>query len=113
MTWSELFPPAAAPVARRWVNVPAPVGVTLKQISVGSANAIWVLDTAGSPWKWNGSAWEKKAGTVSTISAAPDGTQWATNPPDANRVLRWTGTGWDASLPAGMTYVSVGNANNI
>ncbi|RKH49302.1 tectonin domain-containing protein [Corallococcus llansteffanensis] len=188
MKWSDLFPPLAPPVTPRWELVAGPVGATLKQVSVGSANAVWGLDTGGFPWKWNGSAWEKKAGTVSTLSVTSDGTVWATNPPDslrvlkldvannkwtwnlptgmkqvaainattawgldnggshywlngatwekkgccvsqisvgadgvlwatnppdANRVLRWDGTKWAYNIPAGMTFVSVGNAQNI
>ncbi|WP_164017609.1 tectonin domain-containing protein [Pyxidicoccus trucidator] len=188
MKWSDLFPPAAPLATPRWELVAGPAGATLKQVSVGSANAIWGLDTAGFPWRWTGSAWEKKAGTVSTLSVTADGTVWATNPPDslrvlkldvannkwtwniptgmkqvaaitattawgldnsgshfwlngstwekkgccvsqlavgsdgvlwatnppdANRVLRWDGTKWAYNIPAGMTFVTVGNAQNI
>ncbi|RKH14112.1 hypothetical protein D7V97_03880 [Corallococcus sp. CA053C] len=42
--WSDLFPPVAPPVTPRWelvlVLVAGPVGATLKQVSVGSANAV-------------------------------------------------------------------------
>jgi hypothetical protein len=51
---------------------------------------------------------------VSELAASSDGALWATNPPDNLRVLRWNGTSWDAFLrPAGMIYVSVGNASYI
>jgi hypothetical protein len=114
MAWTELFPPAAPAPASGWVNVAGPQGATLKQLSVGSASAIWGLDTAGYPWKWNGTAWERKAGTVSTISTAPDGTLWATNPPDSMRVLKLdvVNNRWTFSIPTGMKQVAAVNATS-
>jgi hypothetical protein len=96
----------------RWQSVAGPTGATLQQISVGSANAIWGLDTAGFPWKWNGSAWEKKAGTVGTLSVAADGTVWATNPADSMRVLKQdvANNKWTWNIPAGMKQVAAINA---
>jgi hypothetical protein len=110
MKWSDLFPPVAPVVTPRWEKVVAPVGGTLKQISVGNANAVWGLDTAGYPWKWNGSAWEKKVGTVSSVTA--DGTVWATNPPDSMRVLKLdvVNNKWTWNIPTGMKQVTAVNA---
>ncbi|MCP3097977.1 hypothetical protein LZ198_03700 [Myxococcus sp. K15C18031901] len=108
--WSELLPTPPSP---QFVRQPLPVGATLKQISVGSANAVWGLDTAGFNWKWTGSGWQKMGGTVSNISTASDGTLWATNPPDSLRVLKWDATGskWTWNLPTGMKQVTAVNAN--
>jgi hypothetical protein len=33
--------------------------------------------------------------------------------PDQKRVLRWAGTTWTWNIPTGMTFVAVGNAQNI
>ncbi|MCY1044929.1 hypothetical protein OV208_26670 [Corallococcus sp. bb12-1] len=112
MKWSDLLPPVAPP-APQWVLQPAPLGATLKQISVGSANAIWGLDTAGFNWKWIGGGWQRMGGTVSNISTASDGTLWATNPPDSLRVLKWDATGnkWTWNIPTGMKQVTAVNAN--
>jgi hypothetical protein len=43
------------------------------------------------------------------------GTVWATNPLDSLRVLKLdvANNKWTWNIPAGMTYVSVGNAQNI
>jgi hypothetical protein len=115
LAWSELFPPAApaTPAAPHWEKMAAPAGAMLKQISVGNAKDVWGLDTQGFPWKWNGSAWEKKAGTVSTIATAADGTLWATNPPDSLRVLKLdvANNRWTWNIPTGMKQVTAINAN--
>ncbi|WP_257450136.1 S8 family serine peptidase [Archangium lipolyticum] len=96
-----------------WVEV-AGTGGTTMQLSVGSASSIWALDTDSKHYKWNGSAWDYQLCCVSTLSAAADGTLWATNPPDQMRVLRWAGTEWDAfSITPGMKQVAVVNANTV
>ncbi|RKG65441.1 hypothetical protein D7W79_37885 [Corallococcus exercitus] len=112
MKWSDLLPPPPAP-SPQWVLQPGPQGATLKQISVGSANAIWGLDSAGFNWKWTGSGWQRMGGTVSNISTASDGTLWATNPPDSLRVLKWdpAGNKWTWNIPTGMKQVTAVNAN--
>ncbi|QRK06355.1 S8 family serine peptidase [Archangium violaceum] len=103
------------PLQGDWSEVAAlPDGATIKQLSVGSANAIWALATNGNHYKWNGSAWDHQRCCVTEISGAADGTLWATNPPDDMRVLRWADTEWDAfSIPSGMKQVSVVNANTV
>ncbi|NTX04576.1 tectonin domain-containing protein [Myxococcus sp. CA040A] len=108
MKWSDLL---ASPT-QQWVLQPGPQGATLKQISVGSANAVWGLDTAGFNWKWTGATWQKMGGTVTNISTASDGTLWATNPPDSLRVLKWDATGnkWTWNMPTGMKQVTAINA---
>ncbi|XXF75684.1 hypothetical protein P2318_21795 [Myxococcaceae bacterium GXIMD 01537] len=112
MKWTDLIP-AQSPAGPRWEQLAGPVGATLKQISVGSANAIWGLDTAGFNWKWTGTAWQRMGGTVSNIATASDGTLWATNPPDSLRVLKWDGAGnkWTWNIPTGMRQVTAVNAN--
>jgi hypothetical protein len=99
---------ATAQTTGSWTQVDKPPGATLKQISVGNADAIWGLDTAGFPWKWNGAAWSKKPGTVASISVASDGTLWATNPPDGMRVLRFDSDRgvWGTNSPTGMKQVT-------
>ncbi len=103
MTWSELLPPG-----NRWERVAGPAGATVKQVSVGNAGYVWVLDTAGTPWRWTGAGWTKHACCVTSIAAAADNSLWATNPPDALRVLRYdlTQAKWTYDLPTGMTTVT-------
>jgi hypothetical protein len=112
MRWSELFPPVAPLPTPRWEMMAGPVGATLKQVSVANANSIWGLDTAGYLWKWNGTAWVKLKGTVTTIAAAADGTVWATNPPDSLRVLKWdpVQSTWTWNIPTGMKQVTAVSA---
>lgn len=93
--------------------VPPPAGVTPKQVAVGSANNIWLLDTVGRHYKWNGAGWDYKSCCVSELAASSDGALWATNPPDSMRVLRWTGTSWAFNIPTGMKQVTIANANTI
>ncbi|MFP2904207.1 S8 family serine peptidase [Pyxidicoccus sp. 3LFB2] len=93
--------------------VPPPPGVTPKQVAVGSANHIWLLDTVGRHYKWNGSGWDFLRCCVSELAASSDGALWATNPPDNMRVLRWTGTAWAFNIPAGMKQVTIANANTV
>jgi len=96
-----------------WVQVTGPAGATLKQVSVGSANAIWGLDTSGRTWKWNGTGWDQKGCCVSQISVTADGTMWATNPPDSLRVLKWSGTAWTWNIPTGMKQVAGLDTTNV
>lgn len=94
--------------------VASPPGYTMMQVAVGSANNVWGLATDGTNWKWNGTGWDKKSCCVTELALAADGTLWATNPPDGNRVLQWDDASalWDAfTLPSGMTHVTVANAN--
>lgn len=96
-----------------WKNIPGPAGVTAKQITVGNANTVWVLDNNGSPWKWNGgSSWKKASGTLVSISVASDGTLWGTNA--ANVVYRYNAANdkWAANVPAGMKQVAAVNASS-
>jgi hypothetical protein len=85
----------------------------MKQVTVANASTIYALDNGGKLYKWSGSGWVNKGCCVSQISVGGDGELWATNPPDAQRVLRWDGSRWTWSIPTGMTYVAVGNAQNI
>lgn len=104
---------AAMAQAPHWEPAAAPTGATLKQVVVGSANAIWALDVTGNHYKWNGAAWEKKGCCVGTLSVGADGTLWATHPSNNNKDMRWNGTRWDESVPAGMKQVSVVNASTV
>lgn len=67
---------AAPPVVKTWIKMTTPANVTFKQVSVGSAEHVWAVDTAGSPWRWNGSTWEKKNGTVVSLDVGADGVVW-------------------------------------
>ena len=94
----------------KWIlNLPT----GMKQVAAVNATTAYGLDNSGSLFKLNGASWEKKGCCVSQISIGSDGELWATNPPDTQRVLRWDGTKWTWGIPAGITYVSVGNAKNI
>lgn len=98
-----------------WSKVATPQGVKFKQLAVGSATEVWGLDTGGSPWKWTGSSWQKKAGLVSSLSAASDGTLWAADTSNPPRVLKFdvASNQWTSKLPAGMKQVAVVNATTI
>ncbi|QSQ24650.1 S8 family serine peptidase [Pyxidicoccus parkwayensis] len=101
------------PLDTAFEEVPPPPGVTPKQVAVGSANNIWLLDTVGRHYKWNGSGWTSLSCCVSELAASSDGALWATNPPDSLRVLRWTGSVWAFNIPTGMKQVTIANANTI
>ena len=98
----------------QWEQVASPPGITFKQVSLGSARAIWALNNNGLPWKWNGSSWEKMAssGTVSAISVAADGSVWATNPSDSLAVLQLDQLNkkWTHYIRSGMKQVAALNA---
>ena len=109
---APVLPPAA--VGPRWVPVPVPAGVTLKQVSVGSLLSIWALDTTGTLWQYMPTGWTKKGCcAVGNISATADGALWGTHPPNLNRVLRWSGTRWDENFPAGVVQVAGVNSRNV
>jgi len=71
--WNDLL---VSSVVTNWSKKTTPAGVTFKQVSVGSAQHVWAVDTAGSPWRWNGSIFEKKNGTVASLSVGADGVVW-------------------------------------
>ena len=105
-------PVNAPPPPARFFPMPLPPPpTTLRQISVGSAGAVWALDTAGNLWQWVKPTWQKKACcTAGNLSVTADGAVWATHPPNLDRVLRWAGDHWDQDLPAGMRQVTAVNA---
>jgi hypothetical protein len=101
------------PLETAFEVVPPPPGVTPKQVAVGSASHIWLLDTEGRHYTWTGSGWDFQRCCVSELAASSDGALWATNPPDNMRVLRWTGTEWAFDIPTGMKQVTIANANTV
>ena len=116
MTYKELMTPQKPSTlpGPRWEAVTGPPGgVKAAQVSVGSASNVWILDTTGVPWKHTNGAWTKGRGFVQAISATADGALWATNPPDANAVLRWDAvkSEWALNVPYGMTKVAAFGAN--
>ncbi len=117
MTNQELIasrlPPQPKPGPRWDVVAGPPGGVKAAQVTVGSASNIWILDTTGVPWKYTNGAWTKGAGYVQAISATADGALWATNPPDANAVLRWDAlkSAWATNVQYGMTKVAAYGAD--
>lgn len=121
MTYQELIgspkvPPTPPPVklGQRWDVVAGPPGgVKAAQVSVGNASNIWILDTTGVPWKYGNGTWTKGVGYVQAISATADGALWATNPPDANAVLRWDPVNhvWALNVQYGMTKVAAFGAD--
>ena len=80
---------AAPPVAKNWIKVTTPANVTFKQVSVGSAQHVWAVDTQGSPWRWTGSTWEKKVGTVASLSVDSSGVVWGLTAID--EIWMWRG----------------------
>jgi virginiamycin B lyase len=102
--WAELAT-ARAGANIRWEKIPIPA-VKPKQISVGSAAHVFMVDTTGITWKWNGTTWTKGKPAIATLSAAPDG---ALASSDATRVQRIdsAGTQSTTTLAAGMKQVVV------
>lgn len=117
MTYAELTTPPKTPPPQpgpRWEAVAGPPGgVKAAQVAVGSASNIWILDTTGVNWRYSNGAWTKGAGYVQAISATADGALWATNPPDANAVLRWdpVNSKWLTNVQYGMTKVAAYGAD--
>jgi hypothetical protein len=93
-----------------WAPVPTPPGVKMKQVAVVNAGLAWGLDLSGTLWNWSAAGWTRKVCCVAEISAAADGTLWATNPVDGLRVLSWSGSAWTSPIKAGMSHVAVLNA---
>lgn len=108
MLYSLIVPPDS-----EYVVIPAPPQTTPKQVAVGASNIVWLLDTTGRHWKWDGATWVNQGCCVTELAAAADGELWATNPPDGMRVLRWDGTRWTFNIPAGMKQVTIANANTV
>jgi len=108
LLYSLVVPPESS-----WQGVPPPAGVTPKQVAVGSSSLVWMLDTTGRHWRWDGATWTQQGCCVTELAAASDGALWATNPPDDMRVLRWGGTQWLFDLPTGMRQVTIANANTV
>jgi hypothetical protein len=84
------------PSIKNWIKVTTPANVTFKQVSVGSAQHVWAVDTAGSPWRWTGSTWEKKNGTVASLSVAGDGVVWGLTATD--EIYVYQGPDWSKRL---------------
>lgn len=94
-------------IGTSWASVPG----ALKQVSVGSAQHIWGVNSGNDLWRWTGSTWIRIAsGTIKYVSAAADGTVWAISTNDA--ILRWNGSAF-STMPGAAVQVSVGSASNV
>lgn len=91
-----------------WIRVATPANVTFKQISVGSAQHVWTVDTQGSPWRWTGTTWEKKTGTVASLSVAADGVVWGLQ--SSGQIWVYQGPDW-ASRPGTLQNISAASGN--
>lgn len=106
-----LFLAAGSAHAQTWTPVPAPVAAFKQIVSVDSTTA-WALGLDGKTWQWKPSGWVQRGCCVSQISVAADGTMWAVNPPDSNRVLRWDGTTWQVRSGA-LINIAVGRDGTV
>lgn len=89
-----------------------PKGVITQVAAITQQNT-WGLDKDGNNYFLAGTTLTKKVCCVTQLSVANDGSLWAVNAPNSNRVLRWNATKWDENYPPGMAYISAGSANNV
>ena len=107
---------------------PAEPGITLRGVSVATANDVWAVGDAGHALHWDGSTWTPvSTGTTVTLNAIAHGsvtTGFITNffaVGDGGTVLKWDGLSWSAvtspttaplfaacSSPKGLTVAGMG-----
>lgn len=90
----------------RWRSMPG----AAVQVSVGSAQHVWVLNADEDIFRWTGAQWQRIPGRLVNISAAADGSVWGVN--RWGNVFRRDGHQWTA-MPPGPTQVSVGSAQQV
>lgn len=91
-----------------WVRLPG----AATHLSLGSSNHVWMVNSSGYAYKWNGASWTRKSTSpaLKYIAAGNDGTVMGVG---TNGVAyRWNGSSWSSGYGSG-AYVSVGNASRI
>lgn len=81
----------------------------LSQVSAGSANNIWGVNSAGNIFNFTGT-FNPIPGGLSCVSAASDGTVWGVN--SGGNIYRRDGNSW-TQIPGGLMQISVGSAKNV
>ena len=96
-----------------WKKMPNPPGTTLKYISVGNADNIWGTGNNWKIYKWNNNKWKQMPGSgLDKISAASDGTVWATASSNKS-AWKWNGSRWVQIHGKQLIHISAGSSNNI
>jgi virginiamycin B lyase len=73
----------------------------------GVPDEVWGVNSKGNVFRWNGSDWSPKPGTLVQISVASADTLWGVNSSD--EVFSWNGSDW-SPMPGWLKQVSVGRA---
>jgi phospholipase C len=96
----------------QWTPLPAPGSAPLTQVSVGSATAIFVIDTGGNSYQYNAqsSSWTQTAsvpGTAQALVATSDGGVYALSA--SGSISSLSGGAWSAmATPEPVTYLAAG-----
>ena len=61
-------------------------------ITVGPNDTPWVVTSAHTIYRWNGSGWTKLPGLATDVAVGPDGSAWAIGTNQGT--YKWNGTGW-------------------
>src|SRR6516162_2971111 len=71
-------------------------GISLSQVSVGSASAVWGVDPTGAVYHFNPAtnSFQKMPGTLTEISAGSDGTVVGVD--SSGNIQKWNGSAWTA-----------------
>ncbi|MCA0237190.1 MAG: hypothetical protein LCH81_12475 [Bacteroidetes bacterium] len=94
------------PDFNRWKRMPG----ALKQISAGSRDNIWGVNTGNEIYCWTENTWKRQIGSLQQISAAADGSVWGVN--EQNKVYRRDGTVF-LQAPGLLRQVSAGAKQHI
>lgn len=73
-----------------------------------NANTLQLCSWSRGQIGWQ--TWERIAGALKHVSAAPDGTVWGVNASD--KIYRWHGNGW-TQVPGALKQISVGSATHV
>jgi virginiamycin B lyase len=99
-------PDAQAVPSSGWLQVPG--GLT--QVSAGSLNQVWGVNSAGNIYNFQNGNWTQIPGGLSCVSAAADGTVWGVN--GAGDIYRLDGGSWTL-IPGSLSQISVGSATQV
>ena len=86
-----------------------PVSGGAVKIAVEPSGNPWIVDNSGNVFRYTGSAWEQKPGTLKDIGIGANGTIWCTGPNDA--IYKWDGSNWQGQS-GGASWVSVAPDGN-